>query len=84
METKKLSQQQLQQIKTIQQNNQAVIQELGEIEIAKLQLKKRQQIAQQYFEDLLQQQQTVAQEIEDTFGKGTVDIETGEFTALKQ
>lgn len=84
METKKLSQQQLQQIKTIQQNNQAVIQELGEIEIAKLQLKKRQQIAQQYFEDLLQQQQSIAQEIEDAFGKGTVDIETGEFTALNQ
>ena len=84
METKKLSQQQLQQIKTIQQNNQAVIQELGEIKIAKLQLKKRQQIAQQYFEDLLQQQQSIAQEIEDAFGKGTVDIETGEFTALNQ
>lgn len=84
METKKLSQQQLQQLRTIQQNNQAVIQELGQIEIAKLQLKKRQQVAQQYFEDLLEQQQTVAQEIEDVFGKGTVDIETGEFTALNQ
>jgi len=84
METKKLSQDQLQQLRTIQQNNQAVVQELGQIEIAKLQLKKRQQVAQQYFEDLLEQQQTVAQEIEDVFGKGTVDIETGEFIALNQ
>jgi len=84
METKKLSQDQLQQLRTIQQNTQAVVQELGQIEIAKIQLKKRQQVAQQYFEDLLEQQQTVAQEIEDVFGKGTVDIETGEFIALNQ
>ena len=82
METKKLSQEQLQQIKSIQQKNQAVVQELGQIEILKLQLKKRQQTAQQYLEDLLQEQQTVAQEIEDTFGKGSIDIETGEFTPL--
>lgn len=82
METNRLSQEQLQQIKLIQQKHQSVVQELGEIEIAKLQLQKRQQAAQQYFEDLLEEQQTIAQEIEDTFGKGSVDIETGEFTPL--
>ena len=82
METNKLSQQQLQQLKSIQQKNQAVAQELGQIEILKLQLKKRQQTAQQYFEDLLQEQQTIAQELENTFGKGSVNIETGEFTPL--
>jgi len=82
METNKLSQQQLQQLKSIQQKNQAVVQELGQIEILKLQLKKRQQTAQQYLEDLLQEQQTIAQELEDTFGKGSVNIETGEFTPL--
>lgn len=82
METNKLAQQQLQQLKSIQQKNQAVVQELGEIEIAKLQLQKRQQTAQQYFEDLLQEQQTIAQELEDIFGKGSVNIETGEFTPL--
>jgi len=82
MKTKKLSQQQLQQIKSIQQKNQSVVQELGEIEILKLQLKKRQQTAHKYFEDLLEEQQTIAQEIEDAFGKGSVNIETGEFTPL--
>jgi len=82
METNKLSQQQLQQIKSIQQKNQAVVQELGEIEILKLQLKKRQQTAHKYFEDLLEEQQTIAQEIENIFGKGSVNIETGEFTTL--
>jgi len=82
METNKLAQQQLQQLKSIQQKNQAVVQELGEIEIAKLQLQKRKQTAQQYFEDLLQEQQTIEQELEDIFGKGSVNIETGEFTPL--
>ena len=82
METKKLSQQQLQQIKDIQQKNQLAVQELGQIEILKLQLKKRQQTAQQYLEDILEEQQTFAQEIESTFGKGSIDIETGDFTPL--
>lgn len=82
METKKLSQEQLQQIKSIQQKNQAVVQELGQIEILKLQLKKRQQTAQQYLEDLLEEQEQIAQEIESIFGKGSIDIETGEFTPL--
>lgn len=83
MQTNKLSQEQLQQIKLIQQKHQSVVQELGEIEITKLQLKKRQQTAQQYLEDLLEEQQTLAQELEDAFGKGSVNIETGEFTAFE-
>lgn len=82
MQTNKLSQNQLQQIKLIQQKHQSVVQELGEIQILKLQLAKREQTAQQYLEDLLEEQQIIAQEIEDTFGKGSVDIETGEFTPL--
>ena len=82
METKKLSQEQLQQIKSIQQKNQAVVQELGQIKILKLQLKKRQQTAQQYLEDLLEEQEQIAQEIESIFGKGSIDIETGEFAPL--
>ena len=82
METNKLSQQQLQQLKSIQQKNQAVVQELGQIQILKLQLQKREQTAQQYLEDLLQEQEQIAQEIESTFGKGSIDIETGEFTSL--
>ena len=82
METKKLSQEQLQQIKDIQQKNQSVVQELGQIQILKLQLQKREQTAQQYLEDLLEEQQTFAQEIESIFGKGSIDIETGDFTPL--
>ena len=82
METKKLSQEQLQQIKSIQQKNQSVVQELGQIQVLKLQLQRREETAQQYLEDLLEEQQTIAQEIEDAFGKGTINTETGEFTAL--
>jgi hypothetical protein len=82
METKKLSQEQLQQIKSIQQKNQVAVQELGQIQILKLQLQKREETAQQYLEDLLEEQQTIAQELEDTFGKGSINTETGEFTTL--
>ena len=84
METKKLSQEQLQQITLIQQKNQSVVQELGQIQILKLQLQKREQTAQQYLEDLLEEQQQIAQEIESVYGKGSVNIETGEFTAAEQ
>ena len=80
METKKLSQEELQQIDTIQQKNQLVIQELGHIQVIKLQLTKREQIAQQYLEEIEQEQEQIAQQLESVYGKGSINLETGEFT----
>ena len=80
METKKLTQEELYQIGIIQKKNQLVVQELGEIQIIKLQLAKREQTAQQYLEGILQEQEQIAQQLESVYGKGSINLETGEFT----
>jgi len=82
MENKKLSQQELQQIKDIQTKNQAVLSELGQIELIKLELKARRQNAEQFVKELEQQQKTLAEYLESIYGKGSINPETGEFTAL--
>ena len=82
METKQLSQQELQQVKTIQQNNQAITTEFGEIELAKIDLEDRIQNAKTFLKDLKEQEKTLSQFLEQKYGKGTLNVETGQFTPL--
>jgi len=82
MENRKLSQGELQQIKDIQTKNQAVLSELGQIELIKLELKARRQNAEQFLKELEQEEKTLAEYLESIYGKGSINPETGEFTAL--
>jgi len=52
METKELSQEVIDQIKSIQQRNQAVEVELGQIELVKLAVKQRRAAAEQFLAEL--------------------------------
>jgi hypothetical protein len=83
METKQLSQQELQQVKTIQQNNQAIIQEFGEIELAKIDLQNRIQNAKTFLKNIREEEKTLSQFLEQKYGKGTLNVETGQFTPLE-
>ena len=83
METKQLSQQELQQVKTIQQNNQAIIQEFGEIELAKIDLQNRIHNAKTFLKNIREEERTLSQFLEQKYGKGTLNVETGQFTPLE-
>ena len=83
MENTKLTEQQLQQIKDIQTRYQNAVQEMGNIEISKLELEHRRKEVEEYLADTKQIEQTIAQQIEKEFGKGTINIETGEFESTE-
>jgi len=83
METKQLSQEELQQIKSIQENSQAIIQEFGQIELAKLDLEDRIQNAKTFLKDLKEQEKTLSEFLEQKYGKGSLNLETGQFTPLE-
>jgi proteasome assembly chaperone (PAC2) family protein len=83
MENTKLTEQQLQQIKDIQTRYQNAVQEMGNIEISKLELEHRRKEVEEYLADTKQIEQTIAQQIEKEFGKGTINIETGEFKSTE-
>ena len=82
MENKKLTKEELQQIETVQQKSQAVVQELGQIELLKLNLKSRREGALAFLEELKQEEKALAEALETAYGKGSIDLEKGEFTPL--
>lgn len=83
METKQLSQQELQQVKAIQQNNQAITIEFGQIELAKIDLQDRIQSAKSFLKNLREEEKTLSQFLQQKYGKGSLNIQTGQFTPLE-
>ena len=83
MESLKLSQEVINQIKSIQQRNQAVEVELGQIELVKLAVKQRRLNAEQFLIELKDEEKTLAEFLEKEYGKGTIDIEEGIFIPNK-
>jgi hypothetical protein len=79
METKKLSQEVIDQIKSIQLKNQAVEIELGQIELVKLAVKQRRVAAEQYLAELKDEETTLGEFLQKEYGNGTINIEEGVF-----
>lgn len=84
MENTKLTQEQLDQIASIQQNYQALSQELGNIELQKITLQARRQAAEEFFTELQTQEREVAAAIEQQYGKGNINLSTGEFISIQE
>ena len=82
METQetKLTEEEIQQVKVVQENRQKVINELGQIKLAELNLEKRLENAETTLEELQQQENELAKYMETKYGNGVIDIDTGEFT----
>lgn len=79
METKELSQEVIDQIKSIQQKNQAIEVELGQIELLKLAVKQRRAAAEQFLTELKDEETTLGEFLQNQYGNGTIDIEQGVF-----
>jgi hypothetical protein len=77
-----LTEEELQTLKNIQQQTQAVVLELGEIEMIKIQIENRYNNAKQFLSDLSQQEQNFTQSIFEKYGKASVNPETGEITKV--
>ena len=76
----KLTKEEIQQVKVVQDNRQKVINELGQIKLAELNLEKRLESAETTLEQLQQQEKELAKYMETKYGNGVIDIDTGEFT----
>ena len=84
METKKLTQEEMSQIETIKQESQALIQELGQIELLRLDLKSRKDNALTFLDELKQKERELAQALEAAYGKGVINLDKGEFTPSEE
>lgn len=79
MENTKLTTEELEKLQSIQQKNNAVVNELGNLEITKLQIEGRKNEVVKYFNELKEEEQTFGKELSDKYGVGTIDLEKGEF-----
>jgi hypothetical protein len=81
-EKKFLTEEELTTLKQIQSDTRALIAELGEIELVKLQLEKRHEIAKQFLIDLSTKEQEFTQLVSKKYGKSNLNPENGEITPL--
>jgi hypothetical protein len=77
-----LTQEELQTLKTIQNQTQSLILELGEIEMIKIQIESRYNNAKQFLSDLSNQETEFTQSVFEKYGKASVNPETGEITKI--
>ena len=82
-EKKFLTEEELKNLKEIQSNTRALIGELGEIELVKLQLEKRHENAKTFLAELGEKEKEFTQKVFETYGKCTIDPETGEIIAAE-
>jgi uncharacterized membrane protein len=69
-------------LKEIQQKTQALITELGEIELIKIQIENRYQEAKKFLVELSNKEKEFTQSIVDKYGKSNINPETGEITSM--
>ena len=79
MKNKKLTKKQIQSLNELQQKNQALINELGQISLNEINLEQRREAAEKYLQELRVAEQTLAKQLEDAYGVGTIDLNKGEF-----
>jgi hypothetical protein len=80
----KLTQEELDTLKTLNEKNRAVIAEFGEIELVKLQLEKRRKFAEDYLANLREEQDANGKALTEKYGNGSIDLESGEFVPTEE
>jgi ribosome-binding ATPase YchF (GTP1/OBG family) len=81
-ENQVLTQEELQTLKTLQGETQALVVELGEIELTKIQLEKRHEGAKTFLSELGVKEQEFTQAVFEKYGKVSIDPSTGDITPM--
>ena len=81
MANEKLTEEEIKQIEEIQQKNNVLIQELGQINLMKINLKERQKSAKEFLADLKKSESELVKSLEKTYGVGSINLKTGEFVS---
>jgi hypothetical protein len=79
----KLEKNELSQLNNIKNARSSVINEFGKISIIELQLSQRKNNAEINFAKIEEAQVDLAKNLEEKYGKGTIDIDSGVFIPLK-
>ena len=81
METKVLTQDEITQLKTIQQERYSIVDAFGVLEIQFQELEIRKQLLKSEYQKLKQKEESLGKQLQDKYGDGTINIEKGEFVS---
>jgi hypothetical protein len=79
MEKKVLTQEEIQSLKNIQNNQSLLIEQLGILEYRILVLEKEKQKLKQTLQNQLEEEEKIGKQLQQKYGDGNIDLEKGEF-----
>ncbi len=81
-EEKVLSQEEIDNIKKIREDFQTLVENVGDVEVAMMNLNIKKKNYTKNLEKIQQKEQKIAEELEKKYGKGNISLETGKFTPI--
>lgn len=82
MKTTKLKKEQIEELSKIKSNNEILLKELGLIKLQEIDLEARENRAIDFLTKMREAENNIAQSLEKEYGKGTVNLDTGEFNSI--
>lgn len=79
MTTKVLTQEEITQLKKVQQDRANLIEKFGVLEIHRQELKLQEQQLSSSYQQLKQHEEQLGKQLQNKYGDGTIDLEKGEF-----
>jgi len=76
----KLTEEEMNQLTQFRTNSELILREFGQISLLELQLEKRREAAEKTVEQNDQNQVTFSKALQEKYGVGNINLETGEFT----
>ena len=83
-EAKKFTSEELTQIQNLQNEVQNTTFQAGQLHLSEIRLNQQKDLLKLKLKDLEEQEVKMAQDLSDKYGKGSIDIETGEFTPIEE
>ena len=74
------TEEELKALKSLQNQSRVATLQFGELYLSKFRLEERETALKNQLKQLEQEEAKIAQQLTEKYGKGTIDIETGEFT----
>ena len=82
-QAQKFTEEELKALKTLQNQSQLATLQFGQLYLTKLKLEEKETNLKNQLKQLEQEEAKIAQQLSDKYGKGSIDIETGEFTPIE-
>ena len=79
METKVLTQEEITQLKSVQQDRINLVERFGILEIQEQEIKNQEQQLSSAYQELKQYEEQLGKQLQEKYGDGTIDLEKGEF-----